>query len=87
MTTDIEFITNAGVKYPTRYISICNLGEVLISTTALNNALIDFNGAYHSPEATQIDERIFYFIEPNDIFLDENKLSYIIENELDDGYD
>jgi hypothetical protein len=82
MSNNIELISYAGTDYPTRYVIINTLGEVLISTTQLNDALVDANGAYCSQDAALLDERICYFVEPDDIFLEESKLSHLLENEL-----
>ena len=79
----IEYIKYNGFDHPVRNVFLRTFGEVFISTTHLNNALVDSNGAYRSEEAVLVDKSICYFVDPDIIFMDENKLRHIIERELD----
>jgi len=57
-------------EFPTRVLNLPEFGEVLISTTSLNDLLLR-DDDYTSDEASAIDEEIFYFVEEEQI-----KLSY-----------
>jgi len=76
-------ITYNGIDYPTRNIFLRLYGQILISTTELNDALVDCCGAYRSKEANRVDEQICYFVKPDEIFMEEGKLKRLIEFELD----
>ena len=83
MNHDMETLTFAGVDYPVRHLYLPSSGNVLISTTILNNALMGLDGTYSAEEAKIVDERIFYFITLNDMELDDNQLIQLLSYELD----
>lgn len=66
-------------EYKVREIEIPEFGNVLISTNSLNELLLNESGSYISEEAIAVDERIFYFVEENEIeFSDEELINLII---------
>ena len=83
MYSEMETIIFAGEEFSSRYLDLPEFGNVLISVSPLNNALIDTNGAYTSKEAYAVDEGICYFVEPDDIWLEEKQLVELLISELD----
>ena len=68
--------------FKSRELSLPEFGEVLISTTELNNLLIDKTGSYSSTEAQLIDDQIFYFVEENEIELQDKDLESLIISQV-----
>jgi hypothetical protein len=64
--------------FKVREIDYPNCGNVLISTIALNELLMTDDATYSSEEARIIDEQIFYFVEDDEIELDEKDLTEVI---------
>lgn len=60
----MEAIEFENRKYPIRQIEI-DERQLIISSTTLNNILLNDNGAYKSNEAIYIDELIYFFVEPS----------------------
>ena len=83
MYNDAETIIFAGNEYPGRYVALPEFGNVLISVSPLNDALVGPTGAYVSSEARFVDEGICYFVEPDEIWLDEKQLVELLAFELD----
>ena len=83
MINDVEIISYSDVHYPVRQVNIGMLGDILISTTLLNDALVDSNGAYVTEDAVHVDETICYFVHPDEIYLEESELRKLLEHELD----
>lgn len=71
-----------GINYKTREIELPEFGNVLISTNALNVELLNENGSYISEEAVKVDEQIFYFVEENEIELQDIKLKELLINQI-----
>ncbi|HKC69704.1 MAG TPA: hypothetical protein VKG26_15810 [Bacteroidia bacterium] len=71
-----------NTNYKTREITSSVFGTVLISTQSLNNNLLNSDGSYISDEALNLDEKIFYFVEDDEIELSEDKLNEIINNQV-----
>ncbi len=70
-------------KYKSREIYLSEFYEVLISTTSLNDALMNEVGSnYVSEEAMHIDELIYYFVEENQIDLPEDELRTLLLTEV-----
>jgi hypothetical protein len=69
-------------NFKLRELDLPEFGNVLISTFSLNDKLMNENGSYVSEEALNIDERIFYFVEENEISLPYLKLTKRIINQL-----
>ncbi len=68
-------------QYRIREINLPKLGEVLISTTTLNEVLLE-NGNYVSNEAARIDEQIFYFVNEREITFSNKKLINLVTTEV-----
>ncbi|RKS00852.1 hypothetical protein [Flavobacterium sp. 102] len=68
-------------EYKAREIELNELGKILVSTTSLNNALMINGSNYVSNEAENIDERIYYFIEEDEIELNETDLVKLISSQ------
>lgn len=79
LTNEIDNITYCEVKYPIKHIFVQSFGNIPISTTVLNSALVDSFGNYTSTDAAYIDERVCYYVEPDEFFMGESELRCIIE--------
>ena len=66
------------IDYKFREIQLLDLGSVLISTTSLNNALMSNGSDYVSDEAKRVDEEIYFFVEEDEIELNEVDLGKLI---------
>ena len=75
-------ITFRNAKFKTREINLPKFGQVLISTTSLNDLLLSTSGAYVSDEASFIDEKIFYFVEENQIEMSQKELKILLIREI-----
>ena len=80
---NIDYIEYKNATYPTKRVDLRTYGEVLISTTLLNDALFDPAGNYQSDDARYLDEKICYFVMPDEIYLEDELLVSMLENELD----
>lgn len=69
-------------SFPVRKLDLTGFGEVFISTTSLSEKLINSNCGYYSDSARIIDEKVFYYVEDSQIFLNKNDLKLLILNEL-----
>ena len=78
---EIEFIKFRNEKHPIRTVSF-PFGDRVVSTTRLNDALMNKNMGYVSENACMIDEDIFYFVDENDLYLSEAKLTLKIMDEI-----
>lgn len=67
----IEFQNN---QYKLREIELPEIGNVLISTTSLNNFLLNNDDNYVSDEAISVDENIYFFVDENEIELSDDEL-------------
>ncbi len=74
----MEEITFQNIDYHIREIVLADVGRVLISTTALNEALMSGDGGYTSIEASNIDEEIYFFVEKYEIVLSDSELSNLV---------
>lgn len=74
-------ITFQNINFKTRSILLPEFGDVLISTSSLNEKLLN-GSSYVSKEALKVDEQIFYFVEENEISLPNQKLTEIILNQV-----
>lgn len=75
-------ITFKNRSYKTREIYLPKFGNVLISTDKLNAKLLDENGSYVSKQALLIDEKIFYFVEEEEIELIDKDFKKILINQI-----
>lgn len=71
-------ITFNGKAYPTKEINLPNYGNVLISISELNSLLINDKGGYASAQAKEIDQQIYYYVEPEELLLPEEKLVRLV---------
>ncbi|HET8828578.1 MAG TPA: hypothetical protein VFM79_04520, partial [Pelobium sp.] len=65
-------------QFRVREIKLPDLGYVLVSTTNLNDVLMINGSEYVSDEAQKIDEQIYFFVEENEIELNEKELTKIV---------
>ena len=68
-----------NIEYKIREIELPGLGNVLISTTSLNNALLNNGSYYISKEAQSLDEEIYFFVGDNEIELQDTELINLIK--------
>ena len=68
-------------EFKVREIKLPKIGYVFISTTNLSDALLNNGSEYVSKEAQNIDERLYFFVEENEIELDESDLINLISLE------
>jgi hypothetical protein len=68
-----------NTEYKIRKIETLELGNVLISTINLNTALLNNGSAYVSKEAQRIDEEIYFFVEDNEMDLQDTELINLIK--------
>ncbi|TRW22794.1 hypothetical protein FMM05_16180 [Flavobacterium zepuense] len=64
-------------EFLTRILNLPEFGEVLISTTSLNDLLLG-DDDYTSDKALAIDEEVFYFVEDEQIELPYNELRDLV---------
>ncbi|TAH26169.1 MAG: hypothetical protein EAZ07_05640 [Cytophagales bacterium] len=69
-------------EYKTREIELPEFGNVLISTTSLNDALLNNGSNYVSDEAKNIDDEIYFFVEENEIEMNEVDLVKLISQQV-----
>ncbi|MCM0665126.1 hypothetical protein [Flavobacterium tyrosinilyticum] len=69
-------------KFKIREIKLPEIGSVLISTTSLNELLLNKNQNYVSNEANKIDESIYFFVDDNEIELSDIELLDLITKEV-----
>lgn len=71
-------ITFNGKSFPIMEIQLPTYGNVIIGITELNSLLINDVGSYASAEAKEIDHQIYYFVEPEELLLPEEKLIRLV---------
>ncbi|MBC7721596.1 MAG: hypothetical protein H7068_06190 [Pedobacter sp.] len=69
-------------EFKVREIELSKFGNVLISTNSLNELLLNDYVGYTSGEAKIVGEKIFYFVENNEIELSEEELIKSVTLEL-----
>lgn len=69
-------------KFKIREIELPEIGNVLISTTSLNEVLLNKDQNYVSNEANFIDESIYFFVDNNEIELSDAELLNLIMEEV-----
>ncbi|MCB0454762.1 MAG: hypothetical protein KDC62_05165 [Aequorivita sp.] len=77
----MEMIKFEGKEYPILQLKF-PFGERQISTEKLNDCLMNVDGSYVSENARLIDESIFYFVDEENLKLDEAKLTRLILSEI-----
>jgi len=68
--------------FPLRHLESPLFGYMPVSTTELNELIMDPNGEYTSEEAIAIDEEIFFFVSEQEIMVSYNELIHLIHNEV-----
>ena len=68
-------------QYPSVIVNL-PFGKRKISSVELNESLMNFDGSYFSDEARVIDEKIFYYIENDFLFLCEGEIVKKILSEI-----
>lgn len=74
----MDIVSFQNMNFKIREVKLSENESVLISTSSLNMLLTDENGGYVTEEAIALDEKIFYFVEKNEIELSEEELKKII---------
>jgi hypothetical protein len=72
---------NTEKTFRTRTIELPNIGEVIIGTTHLSDALFGNNSdndSFVSSEAEEIDNTIFFYVEKDQLELPDNELIAIV---------
>ena len=69
-------------EFKVREIELPEFGIVHISTNSLNDLLLNEDGSYTSNEAEEVDEKIFYFVEDNEIELSDEELIKVVTSEV-----
>jgi len=77
----METIEFQNKQYRVRQINLPKLGEVLISTTSLNDILL-INGNYVSNEASNVDDQIYYFVNEKQMNFSDKKLINLVTTEV-----
>jgi hypothetical protein len=67
-----------NIEYKVREIELPQIDNVFISTSTLNDALLNNGSDYVSQEAQSIDEQIFYYVEENEIEFNEADLIKLV---------
>lgn len=78
----METINFQNKEFKTRKLELPVIGNVLISANSLNKLLLSEDGGYVSDEAIAVDEKIFYFVEDNEMKLSDNELINLITKEV-----
>ncbi|OAQ39875.1 hypothetical protein A5893_09920 [Pedobacter psychrophilus] len=78
ITDKIEFHNK---EYLIREIELPKIGNVLISTVELNDLLMNDKGGYVSDEAISVDEKIYYFVQENEIKLSDDDLIKLLKEQ------
>jgi hypothetical protein len=68
--------------FPSRHLESTILGNISVSTTELNELIMDSNGEYTSKEAVDADEEILFFVSAQEIMFVDNELIDLIQQEL-----
>jgi len=74
----MEILRFNNTGYPFRNIILPNIGEVTLATTTLNSKIINEDGSYTSENARLIDEKIYYFVDDNEMLFCDKALTDIV---------
>lgn len=77
----MEKVEFENKEYVVKEIKLPRIGNVYISTTSLNDALMYNGNDYVSVEAQKIDEMIYFFVEENEIEMNEEDLIKLVIRE------
>lgn len=78
----MDTINFQNKDFKIRELELPEIGNVLISTKALNESLLNESGGYVSDEAIVVDENIFYFVNDNEMKLSNMELMNLITEEI-----
>lgn len=82
LDSEFEYFEYNDVRYPVRYAHFWDMG-VYIATKSLDNALFDEEtGLPINREAKTIDDRIFYFVNDDEIYLPQHELIQLLEKQV-----
>lgn len=82
LDSELKWIEYMGITYPTRTTSFWNM-TVRIATKSLNDALYDdATGLPTSKDAVAIDDTLFYFVQDDEIYLPEQELLQLLDNQV-----
>ena len=71
-----------NIEYQIREIEMPEIGNILISTTSLNNVIMNNGHVYISEEAKNIDDEIYFYVEDNEIELQDIELISLIKLQI-----
>lgn len=77
----MDTITFQNKKYKLKEIELPEIGNVIISTISLSDALMLDGSDFVSAEAKNIDEEIYFFVEENEIEMKEVDLVELISKQ------
>jgi uncharacterized protein (DUF1499 family) len=69
-------------QFEVREIFLPQFGNILLSTSSLNEILMNKNGGYVSEEAKRVDEQIFYYIDDSEMKLEDEKLIHLVSKQI-----
>ena len=79
----IGSITFSGKEYKTRFIHVKGFGDVTVATCSLQGVLFNsYTSEYTSPEAKEIDEGIFFYVDDEYISAADDKLEAYVEKSI-----
>jgi hypothetical protein len=78
----MDSINFKNKQFKVREIKLPEIGNIFISTTSLNNALINNVSNYISKDARNIDEQIYFFVEEDEIKLSEKDLIKLVTQQI-----
>lgn len=78
----MDTINFQNTKFKIREIELPKIGNVLISTTSLNELLLNTDDNYVSNEANTIDDNICFFVDNKEIELSDVELLNLIIKEI-----
>jgi len=78
----MDIIIFQNKEFKVREVQFPEVGNTLISTISLNESLMNEHGGYVSDEAITVDEKIFYFVNDDEMNLSDEDLINLITEEL-----
>ena len=78
----MDTINFQNKEFKLRELELPEIGNVLIATNSLNESLLNEYGSYVCDEAIIVDEKIFYFVNDNEIRLSDKELMNLINEEI-----
>ena len=78
----MDTINFQNKEFKLRELELPEIGNVLIATNSLNESLLNEYGSYVCDEAIIVDEKIFYFVNDNEMRLSDKELMNLINEEI-----